>query len=87
MNKVMLIGCGAILGVVGVCGGFIFLFFYLTSDAASAANHFLTLLGEGKTAEAYQSASAGFRAAQNENQFTAAVKQLGLDNYASSSWS
>ena len=94
MKKGVWIGCGlaALLGVV-LCGGLIALIgggvwslFALTQPVADGATDFLSLLGQGKTAEAYASAGGVLRAQGDEASFTAAVKQLGLTDYVSASW-
>jgi hypothetical protein len=95
MKKGWLIGCG-VAGVVVLvlCGGLVGLIYYgvtevfaLTKPVVDASDDFLSLLGQGKTAEAYASAASGFRAQMSETDFTAAVKKVGLDDYASASWS
>src|SRR5262245_47241218 len=58
----------------------------MTQPVVDSSEHFLALLGQGKTAEAYASTADGFRARQDEASFTAAVKQLGLTDYANVSW-
>jgi len=91
MKKGWLIGCG-VAGVVGLllCGGLIYLgvtaIFALTKPVVDASDGFLGLLGQGKTADAYAAAASGLRAQMSEADFTAAVKQVGLDDYASASW-
>lgn len=65
----------------------IVLSFALTRGAAKAGADFLNLLGSGKIAAAYQSASAPLRSQQSLEAFSATVKNLGLTDYASSSWS
>jgi hypothetical protein len=91
MRKGWLIGCG-VIGVLGVglFSGLVVLLiggvFALTRPVVDASEQFLVLLGQGKTAEAYASAADGFRAQQDEASFAAAVKQLGLADYASASW-
>jgi hypothetical protein len=94
MKKGWLIGCGiaGILGV-GLCAGVVFLvfsgvmgIFAVTQPVVDAAEEFLALVGQGKTAEAYASTAEAFRAKQDEASFAAAVKQLGLTEYSSVSW-
>lgn len=91
MKKGSLIRCGlaGILGL-GLCAGLGVLFvgglFALTRPVVDASEQFLALLGQGKLAEAYASAAAGFRAQQDEASFTGAVQQLGLTEYSSVSW-
>lgn len=92
MKKGWFIGCGiaGVLGI-GVCAGVIGIFVYgifsITQPVVDASEEFLRLLGQEKIAEAYGSTSAGYRAQQDEESFTLAVKQVGLTKYASASWS
>jgi hypothetical protein len=92
MKKGWLIGCGiaGILGVLGLCVGLGILFFGgvfgFTQPVVDASNDFLSLLGQGKVAEAYTSTADGFRAQQDEASFTAGVKELGLTDYSSVVW-
>ena len=94
MKRNWLIGC-SIAGVLGVmaCGGVGFLIYLgvsaiiaATQPVVDASNDFLGLLGQDKTAEAYAATGSVFRAQYDEASFTAAVKQLGLTDYASASW-
>ena len=91
MKKRLLIGCGiaGLLGI-GLCAGLAaFLVgwaFAVSQPVADASEQFLALVGQGKVAEAYASASDGVRAEQDEASFTQAVKQLGLSDYSSVSW-
>jgi hypothetical protein len=91
MKKGWLIGCGiaAVLGV-GLCAGAVVLFVVgilaATKPVVEASEEFLGLLGQGKIAEAYASTASALRAKQDEASFSAAVKQLGLTEYASASW-
>jgi hypothetical protein len=94
MKKGWLIGCGvaAVLGGL-LCVG-IGLFFFgifssvmtMTQPLVDASDEFLGLLGQGKIAEAYAATASGFQAQQDELSFATAVKQLGLTDYASASW-
>lgn len=95
MKKGWLIGCG-IAGVLGIgaCVGVVALIFTgvagifaFTQPVMDASDEFLALLGQGKVAEAYAATATGYRAQQDEDSFAAAVKQLGLTNYSSVSWS
>ena len=90
MKKGWLIGCGVAILVIALCAGlgtmFVAGIFGLTQPVVDASNEFLALLGQGKIGEAYASTADGFRAQQDESSFTAAVKQLGLTEYASASW-
>jgi hypothetical protein len=93
MKKGWLIA-GIIVGVVLlVCGGlgfglylFVTQILTMTQPVATASDGFLGLLGQGKIDQAYASTSNGFRAQMDEPTFTAAVQQLGLTDYSSSSW-
>jgi hypothetical protein len=91
MKKGVLISCGivALLGI-GLLAGLVALLvgwaLAVTRPVADASEQFLALVGQGKVAEAYASASEGFRAEQDEASFTQAVRQVGLTDYASVSW-
>lgn len=93
MTRGWLIAC-VIAGVVGlvllvVCMGGVFFIrgiVTITQPVVDASDEFLTLLGQGKVAEAYAATADGFRYQQDEASFTAAVKQLGLTGYSSSFW-
>src|SRR5262245_8448973 len=94
MKKSWLIGCGiaAVLGLA-VCAGVGVLVYSgfkgvmaMSQPVVDGAEEFLGLLGQGKIAEAYASTANGFRTQQDKASFTAAVKQLGLTEYASASW-
>jgi hypothetical protein len=90
MKKGWFIGCG-IAGVLGIglfagvaalCAGII----AVTRPVVDASDQFLTLLGQGKIADAYASTAEGFQAQQDEASFTKAVQQLGLTDYSSAFW-
>ena len=91
MKKGWIIGCG-VLGVlsVGLCTGIIGVFVYgifsLTQPVVDASNEFLTLVGQGKIADAYASTTSNYRETQDEESFEFAVKQHGLTKFASASW-
>lgn len=77
-------GIGVVFMVlIGVAVG---VAFYFTGDAATAANEFLGLVGDGKMSEAYQATAPALQKQMDEDEFTEAVKQLGLEDYASASW-
>lgn len=84
MKKGCLFGAGV---VVALIAGIVFLALGLTAGAVNEADRFLAMLGEGKTREAYLSASETFRSGQSEESFSIAVKELGLNEFASASWS
>jgi hypothetical protein len=91
MNRKWLVGCGAasVLGFglfVGLGVVFVVGVFALTRPVVDASEQFLSLLGQGKIAEAYASTADGFRARQDESSFADAVKQLGLTDYSSATW-
>ena len=91
MKKSWLVGCGvaALLGTALFAGlGAVFVggVFALTRPVVDSSEQFLTLLGQGKVAEAYAAAADGLRARQDEASFTGAVRQLGLTEFASVSW-
>lgn len=63
------------------------LVFFLTGAAVDEAERFLALLAQEDFARAYAATATPFRARMNETAFTAAVRQLGLTDNASASWS
>jgi len=80
-------GCGIAVGLVVVLiAVVVVMVFMLTGGAVESAETFLALLAEGKTAEAYASTSAALQAQQDEAAFTAVIQRLGLDEYASATW-
>lgn len=87
-KKGCVIGCllAGILGLGGL-GACVWTVFMITAPVAEASDLFLAKIGQGKAAEAYQEASSTLRAGSTEEEFTAAVRNLGLDGYQSASWS
>lgn len=91
MNNKLVIGLlvGALFGTAA-CAGMIALFcggiLATTQPAVDASNDFLSLLGQGKTTEAYASTSESFKAVQDEQSFAVQVRQLALDDYESATW-
>ena len=77
----------AIIAAVAVVGGIIALVFGMTSGVAKAGDAFVAQLGSGKVAEAYQSCSPSLRAQQTQEAFEKTVKELGLTDASSASWS
>lgn len=77
----------AIISVVAVIAAIVALVFGMTSGVVKASDEFLALLGSGKVPEAYQSASPSLRVQQAQEAFEKSVKDLGLTDFASSSWS
>ncbi|HWX15358.1 MAG TPA: hypothetical protein VNY07_02115 [Chthoniobacterales bacterium] len=65
----------------------ILLAFGLTRGAVKAGDQFLGLIGSGKIASAYESASPTLKSQQTLQSFEQAVKNLGLADFASASWS
>jgi hypothetical protein len=61
--------------------------FGLTRGAVQSAESLLTLLGEGKIEEAYNSTSTTLQRQQPLPEFERTVKELGLTDFASASWS
>jgi hypothetical protein len=84
MKKGCLIAVGIGLGLIVIV---ILLAFGLTRGAVKAGNEFLGLIGSGKIAAAYKNASPTLRSQQTEESFEQAVKNLGLTDFASVSWS
>jgi hypothetical protein len=89
-NKGWVIGCG----IVGVCllmcgggiAGLVYFFMNTFQQLGKPTDEFLTQLGSGSTAGAYQSAASGLRSYQTPEQFAESVKKMRLDEYKSSSW-
>jgi len=91
MKRNRLIGCGVVcvlgLGLcVGLAVALVGGLFALTKPVAESSEQFLAQIGSGKIGEAYTSAGDGLRAQQDEAAFTAAVKQIGLTDFASVTW-
>ncbi len=74
------------VGVVVLAAVVVALVFWLTGGAVQSADDFLGLLAKGETERAYQSASAQFKAQTDSKQFQAFAQQMGLNRYASSTW-
>jgi hypothetical protein len=77
----------AIVSVVYIIAVIVALVFGMTSGVVKAGDEFLALLGSGKIPEAYQSTSPSLRAQQTQEVFEKTVKDLGLTDFASASWS
>ena len=75
---------GAVLAA-GV-GGIIWLVFSMTQPVVDGGDGFLKMVGEGRMHEAYQASASAWRAQQDEGSFTAAIKDMGLDQVASARW-
>jgi hypothetical protein len=90
MKRVFIAGIAVFVGF-GLCVGLVILaitgIFAVTRPVVNASEQFLSLLGQGKVAEAYASTADGLRAQQDVASFSSAVKQLGLTDYSSVSWS
>ena len=89
MKRKLLVGgivVGGLVLLAVVVGGFVSFLFSTTQPLVDGSNDFLSLLGQGKIAEAYASTADEYRAQQDEASFTAAVKQHGLTEYASATW-
>jgi hypothetical protein len=84
MKKGCLIAVGICLGLVVII---ILLAFGLTRGAVKAGDEFLEQIGSGKIAAAYESASPTLKSQQSVGSFEQAVKDLGLTDFASASWS
>jgi hypothetical protein len=84
MKKGCLIAVGICLGLVVII---ILLAFGLTRGAVKAGDEFLEQIGSGKIAAAYESASPTLKSQQTAKSFEQAVKDLGLTDFASASWS
>jgi hypothetical protein len=90
MKKNWIIGCGAVaaLGLlcVGTAVALIGGVFALTKPVVDSSERFLAQVGQGQIVEAYASAGAALRGRMDEAAFAAAVKQLGLTEFASVAW-
>src|SRR5207302_712064 len=84
MKKGCLIAIGAAFLLIVII---ILLAFGLTRGAVKAGDQFLGLIGSGKVAAAYESASATLKSEQSVASFEQNVKRLGLTDFASASWS
>ena len=86
----LFLGFGLVGALLLACGGgcyvLIWPMFKEVSPAKRSAEAFLALLAQGKNAEAYASGATTLRSLQDRAMFDAAVKTLGLDGYASISW-
>lgn len=87
MKKGCLIALAVGLAGLALIVAIIFLVFGLTRGAVTAGNEFLGLIGSGKTAAAYESASATLKSQQDVGSFEQVVKNLGLTDFASAFWS
>lgn len=84
MKKGCLIAIAVAFGLIIIV---VLLAFTLTRGAVKSGNDFLALIGSGKIGAAYESASAILKSQQTLESFTQSVKDLGLNDYASASWS
>lgn len=82
--KWVAIGLG---GVMTVAGGIIALAFALTAGVASAADEFLSRVGQGRYEEAYRSTAPQFQAQTSLETFRATMQRFSVDKYRSASWS
>lgn len=81
-------GCLIALGIgIVLITVILLLVFGLTRGVVKAGNDFLALLGDGKIAQAYESASPTLKSQQTAAAFERNVRQLGLTDYASATWS
>jgi hypothetical protein len=87
MKKGCLIATAAVVVLIVIGLAAIFLAFGLTRGAVNSADNFLGLVGSGKIAEAYESASATLRSQQTLEAFAKSVTDLGLTDFSSVSWS
>lgn len=79
-----------VIGFVG-CAGLVGYFVYWAvgevKEFGKPADEFLALIASGDIKGAYDSGATGLRSAQSLEEFTAAVKKMGLTGYQSSNWS
>ncbi len=87
MKKGCLIALTVVFALIVVAVAIVLFVFGLTSGAVKSGEDFLGLIGSGKIAAAYESASATLKSQQTLDSFTQSVKNLGLTDYASASWS
>jgi hypothetical protein len=87
VKRTLLIVAGVLGGIAALGGGLVALIFFLTSGVTTAADQFLALLGQGRTPDAYRSTASAFQRTTDEPAFAQVVAELGLDHFASSSWS
>ena len=83
MKKGCLIAVAVGLAFIAIV---LFFVFALTSGAVTAGNTFLSQIGSGKIADAYESASETLKSQQTVGDFEESIKKLGLADYASASW-
>ena len=81
--KILVVGA-VILAIV--VGG-LWTVFKMTAPVADAATHFVITAGSAGPAAAYAEAAPGFRRAMPEPEFEATLRQLGLTQASSASWS
>ena len=87
MKKGLLLALLASVGLIAACLGSIFLTASVrTAQHADGADRFLAMVATGDFDEAYASASADFRAEQDEERFTSIVADVGLTGYTLESW-
>ena len=86
MKKILIAGLGVCGFLVGVVGLIALAAFAMTRPVVDASEQFLTLIANKNAAQAYASTSESFRARISEKEFTSAVNQLGLTEYASTTW-
>ena len=87
MKKGCLIAIAGALGLIIIIIIIILLAFALTRGAVKSGEDFLGLIGSGKIAAAYESASPTLKSRESLESFTQSVKDLGLTDFASASWS
>lgn len=80
------IGLGVGIAIT-IIGGIIAGVFYATSGLPRASDSFLSLVKQGKIAEAYQSTATEFRAGTSEAEFRNFLETTSLAEYQSASWS
>ncbi|MBL4847709.1 MAG: hypothetical protein JKY65_19500 [Planctomycetes bacterium] len=87
-KKACAIGCllAAFVGF-GSIGACVWTAVVMTAPVAEASELFLTQIGQGKVSEAYAASASTLRASTSEEEFAASVKELGLADYKSVSWS
>ncbi len=80
-----ILGVGAF--IVAIVAGGLWALFAMTAPAVESATHFVVTAGSAGPAAAYSEAAPGLRRAMSEPVFAARLRQLGLTQARSASWS
>ena len=77
------IGVGGLAAVAGIAVAIVLA---LTAGAASAADAFLSQVGQARYEEAYRSTAPQFQTQTSLETFRSTMQRFGLDKYQSASW-